>query len=564
MAIMWPRELPNDVLRNILRSTECSVYKKLQASLDDSFTVFYSRPWLGLKPDGEEIDGECDFVIAHPALGILTLEVKGGVIAYDPRLDQWTSRDRWKITHRIKNPVGQARTSKHQLREKLQKYPGWTPRKVRMRHGVIFPHALKPNLDLAPDMPLCLFCFSDDFDNNLKAWVLARFGELDNKYNREQALGRDGIRALEDLLARPFQLHVPLGRVIDDDDKNIQILTTQQYYILRSIECISRAAIAGGAGTGKTVLAMEEARRCSSNGYRTLFTCFNKPLAAEIKRRMSSIKNLEVTAYHELCLRIISSAGINIPTGLSETIFYRDVCPNLVVDALCMHQFQGYDAIIIDEGQDFYASWWPAIECLMDQKGRGIFRVFYDSNQAVYGNILNIPADVRLIPIRLTLNMRNTLKIHEVLKRYYEGHPIEPLGPVGLMVEWIKCKTVQALIHQTEKCVKRLFINERINLEDITILMSDNTLLEATNWTHNITGYPTTNCSELKKNAVVIDTVRRFKGLESKIVILVLTQDMISKTELLYVATSRARNHLIILGLDKIVEKIFPPNSCDA
>jgi DNA helicase IV len=177
---------------------------------------------------------------------------------------------------------------------------------------------------------------------------------------------------------------------------------------------------------------------------------------------------------------------------------------------------------------------------------------------------LNIPADVRLIPIRLTLNMRNTLRIHEVLKRYYEGHPIEPLGPVGLMVEWIKCKTVQALIHQTEKCVNRLFINERINLEDITILMSDNTLLEATNWTHNITGYPTTNCSELKKNSVVIDTVRRFKGLESKIVILVLTKDMISKTELLYVATSRARNHLIILGLDKIVEKISPPNSCDA
>ena len=47
------------------RSTECEVFRRLETVLDDSFVVFYSQPWLGLKPDGEEIDGECDFIVVH-------------------------------------------------------------------------------------------------------------------------------------------------------------------------------------------------------------------------------------------------------------------------------------------------------------------------------------------------------------------------------------------------------------------------------------------------------------------------------------------------------------------
>lgn len=78
MAVMWPRKLPPDVVRNPLRSAECDTYRHLQTALDDSFTVFYSRPWLGLTATGDEVDGECDFVVAYPKLGLLTIEVKSG------------------------------------------------------------------------------------------------------------------------------------------------------------------------------------------------------------------------------------------------------------------------------------------------------------------------------------------------------------------------------------------------------------------------------------------------------------------------------------------------------
>lgn len=556
MALMWPRQLPKYVTGNTLRSTECEVYRRLKNGLDDTFTVFYSRPWLGLKPDGEEIDGECDFVIAHPELGILAIEVKGGGISYDPRQDQWFTRDRFKIKHKIKNPVGQAKTSKHQLLEKLQNHRGWTPRRVRARHGVIFPDSVRPKEDLGPDMPLKIFCFIDNFNKGLREWVLDRYGDQTEKSPRENPLGQDGIRALEDLLAHPFQLHVPLGRILEDDDRDIQILTTQQFHILRSIEGVPRAAIAGAAGTGKTILAVEEARRCVLKGFRTLFTCFSSPLEGEIKRRMSPESSSEISTFHNLCLRTISESGILMPSGIPNDTFFRDVCPELLIEALCTNPFRGYDAIIVDEGQDFYTSWWPAIDLLMDPKGRGILRVFYDSNQRVYGNMVKLPVDIQLIPIRLTVNLRNTRRIHEVTQNYYEGHPIESLGPEGITVEWLKCKTAESVISEVGGIVCRLVLNERISVRDIAILTASETLIEKAGWSRSIAGYPSTSCNRTQNNAITVDTIRRFKGLESKVVILVVTKDLVSNTELLYVATSRARDLLIITGVDREIENI--------
>src|SRR5882762_2639366 len=156
---MWPRKLPPDVLGNPFRAAEIRVYERLQGQLDDGWSVFYSRPWLGLTPTGEEIDGECDFVVAHPLLGLLTLEVKGGAVSYDPKTSKWSSVDRWKVRHNIRDPVHQARVSKHQILKKLNDSVHWRSRRIRARHGVILPHSAKPSSDLGADMPRDIFCY---------------------------------------------------------------------------------------------------------------------------------------------------------------------------------------------------------------------------------------------------------------------------------------------------------------------------------------------------------------------------------------------------------------------
>ena len=405
MAVMWPRTLPPDVTGNTLRSTECDVFRRLEAILDDTFVVFYSRPWLGLRPDGEEVDGECDFVVAHAELGMLTLEVKGGAVAYDPRTDRWTSRDRWNVTHNIKNPVQQARSSKHELLRKLNASPHWKARRIRARHAVVLPHSSAPVGDLGADMPERLFCFAETFENGFLNWILERFGDVSADESRTKQIGSDGLHALEHILAKPFQLRTPLGMLLSRDDRELQVLTQQQYHILRAIEAVPRAAISGAAGTGKTVLAMEEAKRCAEHGARTLFICYNRGLAKDVRHRLKEVPFVVAMTFHELCAQLTTRAAIESPTTISKRKLFDEVWPELLMQAYERLEKERFDVIVVDEGQDFLPLWWTAILTGLDPAGSGLLRVFYDDNQRVYTSTNHLLGEVDLVPIRLTLNL---------------------------------------------------------------------------------------------------------------------------------------------------------------
>jgi hypothetical protein len=170
---MWPAVLPRQVRESSLRAAEVKVYDMLAAALGNGWVVFYSRPWLGLTPSGEEKDGECDFIVMHPAHGYLTLEVKGGAISYDPATDQWRSTDRNRIRHNIKNPLQQAVASKHELLRQVKHLTSWPGRFVRQRHGVVFPDTASPPRNLGADGPREIFCCRDDLPN-IARWIRDR------------------------------------------------------------------------------------------------------------------------------------------------------------------------------------------------------------------------------------------------------------------------------------------------------------------------------------------------------------------------------------------------------
>ena len=466
MALMWPRTLPPDVTRNTLRSTECDVFRRLEAVLDDSFIVFYSRPWLGLTPGGEEIDGECDFVIAHAELGMLTLEVKGGAIAYDPRTDRWTSRDRWKVTHNIKNPVHQVRTAKHELLRKLKASQHWKARRIRARHGVVLPHSSVLPGDLGADMPQRIFCFAESFQDRFRNWILERFGDPPPREGRTSEMGRDGLRALENILARPFQLRTPLGTLLSRDDAALQVLTQQQFHILRAIEDVPRAAISGAAGTGKTVLAVEEARRCAEHGARTLFICYNSGLAADVRQRLMDGPPVAAMTFHELCSTLTARASLTPPSGIPERQLFDEVLPELLnagirapgpTDRATMRSSLTRDrTFCLSGGPPCRSAWTP--------NGPGLLRIFYDDNQRVYPSASDLPEEIALIPIRLTLNLRNTRRIHELVRQHYKGHEIEAVGPEGVEVRWTRINRPGEMPKRVSDCVARLCSLEHVLL----------------------------------------------------------------------------------------------------
>ena len=556
MAVMWPRTLPPDVIGNTLRSTECKVFRRLEAVLDDAFVVFYSRPWLGLKPDGEEIDGECDFIVAHADFGMLTLEVKGGAVAYDPRTDRWTSRDRWKVTHNIKNPVQQARSAKHVLLKKLKASPLWKARRIRARHGVVLPHSTALPGDLGTDMPQRIFCFVETFENGFRDWILKRFGDAPPHEGFTKALGLDGLQAMEKILAKPFQLRTPLGTLLAQDDAELQVLTQQQFHILRTIEAVPRAAINGAAGTGKTVLAMEEARRCAENGARTLFICYNRGLAKDVRYRLKDGPPVTTMTFHELCATLTTRAALAPPVGIPERQLFEEVWPELLMQAYELLDEERYDAIIVDEGQDFLPLWWTAILAGLDPDGLGLLRIFYDNNQRVYASANNLPEEVTLVPIRLTQNLRNTRRIHELLLQHYTGHEIEAVGPEGTEVRWIKIIKPDKLGKVVSDCVARLCSLENVSPDNIAVLVATETVIEEIAPRNRLGEFRTVRCEEQSKGRIIVDSIRRFKGLERPVVVIAATPETVIDEEFPYVALSRARTHLVIAGIEKVLNRM--------
>lgn len=558
MATMWPRKLPREVLENPLRAAEIKVYNRLSEVLDESFTVFYSRPWLGLTPSGAERDGECDFVISHIEFGILTIEVKGGAVGYEPATGRWTSRDRYGFTHNIKDPVAQARTAKHVLLEKLHKSSGWRTRRVRAHHGLIFPDCTVPAEGLGADAPRRLVCSLDDFQN-LQRWVSTRMGSGQGPADGEQPLGRDGVEALEKLLARPFMLRTPLGHILAEDEHALQALTPQQFHILEAIQDIPRAGVAGGAGTGKTVLAVEEARRFADAGFRTLLICHSQPLAADFKRRLRGVGNLETASFHELCLRMASKAGLSFEAG-DDARFFDEVAPELLMKAVERDSSLGFDVVVIDEGQDFRPLWWIALDAIVLPGSDSRLHVYYDCNQRVYDRGGRPPDDVQLVPIRLTRNLRNTRPIHEAAMRHYTGFEVHPNNLQGVAVEVAPAADADALAWVDAK-VRRLTGPEKLPPGDIAVVAASPAIVAQIFAAGKIGGELVANAASPDEDAVTVDTIRRFKGLERSVVILIATQDLVKTPELAYVALSRARTLLSACGPADVLAVVFGSGS---
>jgi hypothetical protein len=368
-------------------------------------------------------------------------------------------------------------------------------------------------------------------------------------------LGRDGIAALEKLLALPFQLKTPLGSVLSDDDTKLAVLTQQQFHILSCIEAIPRIAVSGAAGTGKTVLAVEEAKRCAEAKMNTLFTCFNRSLAFNIRQRLNGFGNLTVLHFHGLCSGLVSKAGIQLPPSAAQQQLFDEFYPEALMQAVDTLPDSHFDAVIVDEGQDFLPLWWTAVDATLVDPSRSRLRIFFDSNQRVYKTVARLPEDVQLVPIRLTQNLRNTQRIHETVLPQYEGFPITAVGPEGVPVDYINAEA-GSVHHRLDEIVVRLTSVERVAPENIAILVERESELDALFPKQRCGNYRLVNCEHSAKEFLTIDTVRRFKGLESRVVIVVCTPTMLAEKEIPYVAFSRARTHLILVGPPQVLGQL--------
>lgn len=557
MALMWPRQLPPEIRSNPLRSTECAVFEKLSRELDQSWWVFYSRPWLGLTPTGEEIDGECDFVVAHPQKGILCIEVKGGQVAWDPLSGKWSSKDRMGIVHSIKDPVQQARASKHEIVKRLRALPGLQNRWIRARHGVMLPGSGRATRDMGPDRPLHIFCFAEQFERGAAEWVESRFTRAEENERDELGLGQIGMNTLRDLLALPIALTTPLAHLVRADENELQYLTQQQFHLLSAIKTLPRVLIQGGAGTGKTVMATHLANQLARTGTQTALICYNEALAESLSSELASTPNLWVGSFHRLCRTVLERTGTAIPSDSNVSKFFEELLPEAAAMGAAKAGAPRFDAIVVDEGQDFREFWWLVVEALLSPAGPRLLRIFADTNQKIYGDPARVAADLTPIPIHLTWNLRNTRRIHEVAYRHYDGIPVSCHGPEGETPECIVNGSRAGIQSSVTQLLNRLLAKELLQPEQISVLVPDQTWVGELCTSRAISGVPVAKAGAKRAGAVVVDTIRRYKGLEAPVVVLVVDAVVADSPELSYVAFTRARSRCFVIGEEHYISSVL-------
>ena len=506
--------------------SEKKVHRAL-AALPDEYTILHSVAWQG-RWGRRFLDGEADFLVAHPR-GVLVIEVKGGGIHVEN--GRWKSRDRNGYVHDVKNPFEQATTSSAILHKWLKERTGLD---ISTCHAVAFPDiGDSPELGPAASRELIL--------------ARERLGVIEDAVKRVFSRGRRDFRLPPSKVKEIATMLAPtvtVRRKLSDEAREAQseliTLTDEQKDFFNAARRNVRLAVFGGAGTGKTVLACEKARQLKAEGNRVLLTCYNRPLA-EALNADASLQGIEVKNFHWLCLDMASEANLDTPKDEDkDSAFWEKEAPLLLMQAAerCGVSF---DAVVIDEGQDFGEDWMEALESICSHGKDSPFVVFFDSHQNLWNRSWS--PDASYFQFELTKNCRNTLPIAERVASVVAAPVLHKGagGPAPKWTEWIAPgdleKRIQGILIE--------LLQEGFSLTDIVVLCESRDALERLRALENIGAQP----AREGKTSVYCETIARFKGLEALAVVLVLNpKPFRAPDNNAYVGFSRAVSYLRILA----------------
>lgn len=554
LARFFPDKIHEERRRDPLLRAEVRFFELLEAQLPAGWTVFYDIGWLGRRSNSGNLrDGQMDFILAHAVNGVLVIELKGGVISFDGTAQQWHSTDSFGVRHNIRNPFQQAKDGKYNLRERLADLLDLRLLDVQLHHAVAFPGTDRPQepitTEAVPDL------------------IIGR-GDLTTLYSRIEEIlafargsgsfehGKEIVDGLVRLLARSTNLPNPLRSQIDDEHAEIQTLTNTQIELFRRLQRTRRLSIGGGAGSGKTYVAVQRARDLARQGFETLLVCCSEPLALFLKSLVGQEPRLSVMSASELACRYVPDLDREDPNP-------DESFPIRLLAAIGDLPRPPFDAILVDEGQDFSSDWFDALEGCVIGGENSIFYVFHDTNnQVIRPNAGKIPSS--LLKFDLEENLRNAQTICRSMQRFYSGTVrIAPRGPEGRAVELHQYTSFAELERQLAKVLTGLLMVENLLAREIVVLtprasVAESALLEM--------GFPhgirlVTNPDEVRARSVLLATVADFKGLERPVVLVAELDDKLPtepshRAAVFYVAFSRPRSLLSLFATPAVLDEV--------
>lgn len=561
MAKIVP-ELTDSELDNVESLAERKLYRIFKENLDDKYLVIFQPRWILKTESSRARDGETDFLVAHPDFGIFTMEVKGGGIHTEA--GKWVSINRNGDKHEIRNPFIQATNAKYSIKQKIEEHSriGNNLSKCSFGHAVFFPDIKSNQLFESPDTPSQVIGSFPDLAN-INRWVAGVFEFWSNP--SKSSLGKTGLELLTKLLIPYVKAEIVLAARLEQIEEKRFTLTKNQIQILDFLSSRRRVAICGGAGTGKTILAMEKAKNLATNGFRTLLTCYNRPLSDWISSELAEYPNIVVSNFDRVTEHFVSIADNKLKKNCLNHAkithpgadLWRVQMPVAMSYSLEYVQ-ERFDAIVVDEAQDFPDEYWFPLEFLLADPTKSPFYIFYDVHQNLYQRSLQFP--IEEVPYELSLNCRNTKQIHEFAYRNYVGPEVRSPDLEGNPVKFVEEPSHQKQFEGITRILVDLLTKKGVRPSQIALLIGDNLnkhskyallgnfiLPSGVRWSIE---------NGFKMNHLLVDTVKRFKGLEADIVIVWGLPHLDSNDfqEVLYVGSSRAKSELIIVSDSDSIE----------
>lgn len=523
------RVIPSEPLRTNSHA-EMRVFDQLRAAFSGpDQTGWFAIHSLNLPQHEYKRFGEIDFVICGPD-GLFVLEIKGGGVSCRDGI--WKTRNRYGEIERLKeSPFKQAESALHGLQKKLSSQLDHV---FVSGYGVVMPDV--ENLPESAEWDRTVLADAKDF-KQFEKWLTRLIKHWREKDAHKPAASPEQLKLLQQSLRPDFEAVMTLHATAGTIESRIARLTEDQLRLIDVVEANSRVICSGGAGTGKTMLALELARRWTAAGMNIALTCHSSWLKSFLER-------------HTL-------AGLTV--CLSESIHL----------AARRSGIGKFDALIVDEGQDILnmESLSKLDTYLNDGLHKGRWCFFHDLNNQSGLCGMYVPDAYEYLSsftpakIPLRTNCRNTLPI---LKRIQDdlcadmGNPGVGDGPA---VRQAVVDDLTIAVQTLERELETLTDKEGFSLGDIVILSpypfeSSWVSSLSPNWRKSISILDRASPLSSDRQFIGFAQITDFKGLESEVIILIDLPAPGSREDLRslhYVGMSRARAVLSMITADDIL-----------
>ncbi|WP_131104098.1 NERD domain-containing protein [Ornithinimicrobium sufpigmenti] len=521
-------------------NVEREVCERLVRNLRDEDVVL-ANPRL----TDHEQDHEADLVVLMHGAGVVVVEVKGGSVSVDDQGRWWQHGGG---TREI-DPVRQARQFKHTARKYVQDDPRWAASsrgRVRWAHTVVTPYSPVADDFALPDCGREMIHGRDD--QQRLAQRIRAVTETQETHHRVPT--PDDVDLVAEILSGRSLMGRDVVAEADDREARADRLTQEQAKILEVTRLLHRVEVRGGAGSGKTVLAMTQAKQLTrgfkeQKGRRVALLCYSIGLGEWFKRTLEGEHRKSRPAFVGRFEELGREWGLEIDADRNDSEFWEKELPARMAErARGLPEGRKFDAIIVDEAQDFAEDWWvPLLAALKDPEEGGLF-VYSDENQKVFARFGRPP--VQLVPLVLDHNLRNTRQIAESFS------PLAPmrmrsLGGDGPEVRFVQAAPDEALGVADDEVDRLLDAGWRP--EDVALITTGSRRPEQNSRQEDLgqEGYWRTFWED---DDVFYGHVLGCKGLERRAVVLCVNEDGTRdrSKERLYVGLSRATDELVVVG----------------